>query len=150
MDFERDVFGLSFTFSGEDLDQGTVDSYTILYASNKTLLDGDADFIPSVDQLKLEHLTGCSPNCFLPSPLAAEEMVGLELDMSSFPRDRQIFWRVRVQDGGGKGTMSNIASSYLHNIKAADAGGARTRNQKGAGLMAGFIGLCLVSCARQP
>ena len=151
MDFDRDVFDLNFTFSGEDLDQGTVESYTIFYASNKTLLNGDDDLSPSVDQLKPGHLAGCSPtsNCSLPSPLAAGEMLGLELAMEAFPKDRQIFWRVRVEDEGGKWAMSNIATSYLHDVKATDAGGAASRTRGGAGIVTGLTLLFLVSRARQ-
>jgi hypothetical protein len=148
MDFDQKIFSLNFTFPGDDLDQGLVDSYTIFYASNKTLVDGDDDLLDQplllnatlgLDQLYPEQLAGCSPssNCTLPSPLAAGEMLGLELDMSSFPKDRQLYWRVRVEDGGAKWAASNIATSYLQDTRP--KGGAGGRSLGWAAIVAGLV-----------
>ena len=113
MDFDSQTFSLAFTFPGGDLDQGTVSAYQVFYSDNMTLLAGEDD-LPSRSNITLltEDKLNCN-NCSMPSPSPAQEKAALEVSMETFPKDRQIYWRVRVEDEGKKWSLSNMASCYL-------------------------------------
>ena len=125
LDFSAEEFSLRFTFPGSDLDQGTVAAYKMFYTTNRTVVGGQGDLVEGGQVLLLTgEQQAC--NCSLPAPAPSHTLATLELSMASFPREKVIHWRLRVEDQGGKWSLSNIASTFLTALPADSSAAALT------------------------
>jgi len=102
---ENSTFTLSFTFSGDDLNTGTVQSFSIFYSNISSDLQG-LDPNSPVDFIT-EEMLDC--DCTLdPLPPFSEKF--LWVNSSFFDPEKQYYFRVLVVDNGGKTSTSNLVA----------------------------------------
>ena len=102
---ENSTFTLSFTFPGEDLNDGKVKEYFIFYSINRTDVqdlspDSDVDTIT-------EDMLDC--DCTL-EPEPAFTNSNLYINGSYFELGMEYSFRVLAVDGGGKTSASNVVA----------------------------------------
>ena len=106
----QETFDLHFTTPGADFNKGTILEYKIFYSDDEDILSQlDVNStIPFVDWNNLA--VNSSLEAGPPTTL-----VNLTLDMKTFTRNQQTFFRVLVLDLGGKSSLSNVASFFIPN-----------------------------------
>ena len=98
----EETFDLHFTSPGADYNMGTISEYKIFYSDDESLLS-DLEINSPVPSVELNNLA-C--NCSL-DPQPPRTLINLTLDMTTLPRNQMTFFRVLVQDAGGKTSLSH-------------------------------------------
>jgi len=132
MNFVDNTFDISFTSTGDDLDQGTVDKNEIFFTSNLTLISGDVTLAPDDENIMVvtDDNLACY-NCSLPAPQPASTKVVISLNMNSFNTtitDGQLYFRLQATDQGGKMSLSNVARIYVTDTRTTPSSSAKLGN----------------------
>ena len=104
-----DAFYTSFTFPGADLNSGTINSYIIFYAENRSSVD-DLTAASNVSVVTEEMLI-CE-NCNL-DPLPASTKTMLRLNSSYFTPETDYYFRILAIDQPGDNAKTSSSNVVL-------------------------------------
>ena len=112
LDFVEGTFEVSFTSTGEDLDDGVVTSNQLFFSANQTLISGDLMDEAEVELVDNDFLAGN----FTFDPCPASEVVSLNIAMGMFNVSEQYYFRLKATDQGGKFSFSNVARLFITEV----------------------------------
>eukprot|EP00091_Calanus_sinicus_P025732 TRINITY_DN9985_c0_g1_i1.p1 TRINITY_DN9985_c0_g1~~TRINITY_DN9985_c0_g1_i1.p1 ORF type:complete len:288 (-),score=70.86 TRINITY_DN9985_c0_g1_i1:92-877(-) len=112
LNFDEGTFEVSFTSTGDDLDDGIVASNQLFFSANQTLISGDMIDEAEAELVDINFLAGN----YTFDPLPASEVVSLPLSMNMFNVSEQYYFRIKATDQGGKFSLSNVARLFITEV----------------------------------